>query len=537
MTGPGADTGLAAVVREAGRRHGDRELYRTTDGCTLTYRQLDEGSDALAAGLARRGVGEGDVGVLLLPSGPAYALCYAALAKLGAVTAGVNERLTASERRACAEVAGGRLVIGTRALLEDTGIEGGTAAADEVAVLDVPTDAAAPGGVAEVLVGAVMGLGVDGGRVEPLGVGPDRPVAIVFTSGTTGLPKGAVFGARQLDAISLIDGGKRWGGGGRGLSSTSFAHLGTMTKLPQALRGGGSSVVMHRWSAGEALELVERHEVTTLGGIPTQVALMLAHDRFAVTDVSSVRLVALGGGPSTPALVRQARRGFGAPVVVRYTCTEAGVGVGTLPDDPEEDAEESVGRARTGVTLTVRDDRGQPLPAGEVGEVCLASEATMSGYWRDAEATRAAFTADGAVRTGDLGYLDDRGRLHLSGRAKEMYVRGGYNVFPQEVEAVLEEHPAVSQVAVVARPDDVMGEVGVAVVVAAPGRPAPTLDDLRALGRRRLAAHKLPEGLLVVDRLPRTAMEKIDRRALAALVAPGAAPSGAGRVSPSGDSP
>ena len=508
------DTGLAAVVREAGRRHGDRELYRTTDGCTLTYRQLDAGSDALAAGLARRGIGAGDVGVLLVPSGPAYALCYAALAKLGAVTAGVNERLTAPERRACAEVAGGRLVLGTRALLEGTGIDAGTAA-DELVALDLPAGAGAGA-----LLDAVLSLAVEGGAAGPLPEDPARPVAIVFTSGTTGLPKGAVFGCRQLDAISRIDGAMRWGGGGRGLSSTSFAHLGTMTKLPQVLRGGGSSVVMDRWSAGEALEIVERHAVTTLGGIPTQVALMLAHDRFDATDVSSVRLVALGGGPSTPALVREARRRFGAPVVVRYTCTEAGVGVGTMPEDPEEDAEESVGRARAGVTLTVRGDDGEPLPPGEVGEVCLASEATMTGYWRDAAATAAAFTADGAVRTGDLGFLDDRGRLHLSGRAKEMYVRGGYNVFPQEVEAVLEEHPAVSQVAVVPRPDDVMGEIGVAVVVAPAGREPPTLDELRALGRGRLAAHKLPEALLVVDRLPRTAMEKIDRRALAGLVAP-----------------
>ena len=500
------DTGLAGVVREAAARHGDSELYRTTDGCTLSYRDLDRGSDALAAGLARRGVGVGDVGVLLLPSGPAYALCYAALAKLGAVTAGINERLAAPERRACADVAQGRVVIGTRALLEGTGIDG------DVLVVDLDADAGA-----EEVCGAVLGFGVGGATVAPIDEDPSRPVAIVFTSGTTGLPKGAVFAARQLDAISRIDGAMRWGGGGRALSSTSFAHLGTMTKLPQVLRGGGSSVVMRRWSPGEALELVERHRVTTLGGIPTQVALMLADDRFPATDVSSIGLVALGGGPSTPALVRQARRGFGAPVVVRYTCTEAGVGVGTVPDDPEEDAEESVGRARAGVSLTVRDEGGEPLPTGEVGEVCLASGAVMAGYWRDGEATAAAFTADGAVRTGDLGFLDDRGRLHLSGRAKEMYVRGGYNVFPQEVEAVLEEHPAVSQVAVVPRPDDVMGEVGVAVVVPV-GGVAPTLEELRALGRGRLAAHKLPEDLLVVDQLPRTAMEKVDRRALSALV-------------------
>ena len=291
-----------------------------------------------------------------------------------------------------------------------------------------------------------------------------------------------------------------------------------MTKLPQALRGGGTTFMMGRWSAGDALEMVERHRITTLGGIPTQVALMLRHDRFDSTDTSSVRMIAMGGGPSTAALVREARARFGVPVVVRYTCTEAGVGVGTAPDDPPEDAEESVGRARKGVELTVRSDDDDPLPAGELGHVCLRSPAAMRDYWRDPEATAAVFTADGAVRTGDLGFLDERGRLHLSGRSKEMYVRGGYNVFPLEVENVLADHPGVAHVAVVPRPDPVMGEIGVAVVVPRHAGEAPTLEALRAHARGRLASYKLPEEIVLTAELPRTAMEKIDRTALGALV-------------------
>ena len=127
---------------------------------------------------------------------------------------------------------------------------------------------------------------------------------------------------------------------------------------------------------------------------------------------------------------------------MRYACTEAGIGVGTAFDDPPEDAEETRGPApRRASSSPSATTTGPPLAAGEVGEVCLRSPAVMSGYWRDPEATAAAFWADGAVRTGDLGHLDDRGRLHLVGRAKEMYVRGGYNVYPMEVEAVLAEHP------------------------------------------------------------------------------------------------
>jgi acyl-CoA synthetase (AMP-forming)/AMP-acid ligase II len=146
--------------------------------------------------------------------------------------------------------------------------------------------------------------------------------------------------------------------------------------------------------------------------------------------------------------------------------------------------------------------------------VCLRSAAVMAGYHRDPDATRAAFTADGAVRTGDLGWVDDRGRLRMVGRTKEMYVRGGYNVYPMEVEGVLAEHPSVAEVAVVPRPDPVMGEIGIAVVVPRQAGRGPELEELRAFAAPRLAAYKLPEAVDVVDALPRTPMEKVDRRAL-----------------------
>jgi acyl-CoA synthetase (AMP-forming)/AMP-acid ligase II len=500
-------TMLGGIVGEAAARYGDSALYVEPDGGTLSYEALHRVSDEVAAGLSARGVRAGDVVALLLPSGAAYAVAYVAAAKIGAVTAGVNDKLSPPERRRCLEIARPALVIASGALARSSDVGSGHDGGD---VIEVDPDGPPADTLATLRTsGAVVS--------EPPG-DPDRAVAVVFTSGTTGEPKGAVFCEPQLDAISEADGGRRWGNGGRGLASTSFAHLGYMTKLFQALRGGGTSFLMARWSAGEALAMVARHRITTLGGIPTQVALMLAHESFETTDVSSVTTIALGGGPATASLVRAARKRFGVPVVVRYTCTEAGVGAGTSVDDPPEDAEVSVGRARPGVTLTIRDDSDRILADGETGQVCLASAAVMARYHRDPDATRAVLTADGAVRTGDLGYVDERGRLHLVGRSKEMYVRGGYNVFPLEVEEVLSDHPAVAHVAVAPRPDPVMGEIGVAVVVVRAGAPAPTLEELRAHGRSRLAAHKLPEALLLTDELPRTAMEKIDRRLLAQMV-------------------
>ena len=167
----------------------------------------------------------------------------------------------------------------------------------------------------------------------------------------------------------------------------------------------------------------------------------------------------------------------------------------------------------------MRDPKtGDDVAAGDTGEVCLRSPAVMSGYWRDPEATRGAFWPDGYVRTGDLGHLDHDGRLKLVGRAREMYVRGGYNVFPMEVEEVLSTHPSVEAIAVIGIEDDVMGEIGVAVIVLRIGADAPSLTDLREHGARQLAHHKLPEQLVVIDSLPLTAMEKIDRRALRSSV-------------------
>jgi acyl-CoA synthetase (AMP-forming)/AMP-acid ligase II len=177
-----------------------------------------------------------------------------------------------------------------------------------------------------------------------------------------------------------------------------------------------------------------------------------------------------------------------------------------------------VGRPHPAIDLGVLDDDDRPVPPGEIGQVCLRSPAVMSGYWRNADATRGAFTADGFVRTGDLGWVDDRGRLRLVGRTKEMYVRGGYNVFPVEVEAVLSTHPAVAGVAITPVADAVMGEIGVAVIVPSDAAAPPSLAQLREFATPHLAPYKLPEALRVVESLPLTPMEKVDRRALREVV-------------------
>ncbi|NDH75756.1 MAG: MBL fold metallo-hydrolase [Actinobacteria bacterium] len=184
----------------------------------------------------------------------------------------------------------------------------------------------------------------------------------------------------------------------------------------------------------------------------------------------------------------------------------------------DDEALHSIGRPRPGVEADIRDENGDPLPDGEVGELWLTSPAVMSGYWNDPAGT-AETLVDGWLRTGDLATRDDNGIFRLRGRVKEMFIRGGYNVYPMEVEGVLLDHPAVAEIVLVPRPDPVMGEIGVAVIVPVDPSAPPTLDDLRVHGEATLAHHKLPEAIRVVAELPRNASDKIDRRALARVEA------------------
>jgi acyl-CoA synthetase (AMP-forming)/AMP-acid ligase II len=497
---------LPEATREAARRFGDATAYVALAGWELSYDDLDRISDEVAAGLQARGIGEGDVVALVLPSSPEYLVAYLAAAKAGAVTAGVNDKLTTGERDGVLGIARPALVLTAPGLEPDP-----AAVAAPVVTIETAPDAAS----------LLAPIRKPGATPAPLDADPDRPVAIIFTSGTTGLPKGALYTNRQLSFITHTDVGDTWGVGGRGLVGTAMAHLGFMTKLPSNLQRGGTSWIMGRWTARDALRFAEEHSMTSVGGVPTQVALMLRDPDFDSYDTSAVQMIIVGGGPLTPGLAQEARERFGARLASRYSCTEAGIGLGTAADDPDEDAVVSVGRPLPGVEMLLLDENDTPVEPGQVGRVCLRSPAVMAGYWGDEEATRAAFTADGYVRTGDLGWVDDRGRLRLVGRSKEMYVRGGYNVYPVEVESVLSTHPAVNAVAIVPRPDGVMGEIGCAVVVPAdPARP-PTLDELRGFTAGKLAPYKRPEAILLVDALPLTPMEKLDRKELARRVAEG----------------
>jgi acyl-CoA synthetase (AMP-forming)/AMP-acid ligase II len=369
-----------------------------------------------------------------------------------------------------------------------------------------------------------------GGRGFP-SLADDDPVAVVWTSGTSGKPKGAVFDHRNLAAVAAGT-DVLSAPGDRRLSPLPMAHVGSMTRAWDEIAHAITTVITPTpWTAADALAVVTAERITVMQGVPTQWALMLESPAFEETDFSSLRIASSGAARLTSEQVREMRARLGVPVVVRYTSTETSLGTGTRPDDPIEVVATTVGRPVPGVELAVVDEEGRDVPTGTVGRVRLRSGAAMCGYWLDRhrqpespgsgtahlidhDATGAVVDRERWVTTGDFGSLDEGGNLRLAGRANELYIRGGYNVYPAEVEDVLSAHPSVGRCAVIGAPDDMLGEVGVAFVVAAESSEVPTLDELRAWTSASIADYKAPDSLVVLDSLPLTPMMKVDKRAL-----------------------
>lgn len=481
---------LAGTVTEAARRFGDRVAVVSPQQVACSYLELDRLSDRAGAWLQGLGLQPGMRLSSCLPSSIDHLALQVGAAKVGVTFTGINPRLPLDGARDCLELLQPDLVVGVGDLLPDS--EHRTV---EVDLVDEP--------------GRALQWAVSA-QSSPAPVGPDedRAMAIVLTSGTSGVPKAAVFLDRQIRAIRQLDVGTAWGGGGDMLVSTELCHVGIATKLNWYLRTGSTLHLLARWRASDALDVIERAGMTSVGGISSQFALMLRDPGIADRDLSRVQRLIAGGGPSSPALVEAAREVFGASYSIRYSSTESGgVGCATDFNAPDEEALHTVGRPRPGVELRLDED----------GTVCLRSAAVMDRYF-DAPERTSSTLVDGWLRTEDRGVIDDRGCLHLLGRTQDGWVRGGHNVFPEPIEAVLAQHPGVAEVAVVPRSDEVMGWVGVAVVVSTDPANPPVMAELIAHATGHLARHEVPVDVVEVERLPRNSTDKIDRRALRGLV-------------------
>jgi len=487
----------ADLLREVAAAHPEREAY-VHDDKRVTYSWLDRAADGFAATLLDHDVRPGNVVCLLLPSSIKFAVCYLGALRVGAITSAINLRLGPVEQAS--------IVARTEPKV--------TVVGDGAKVTEGPD----PGDVIPVTA-LKEAFAADPPATLPR-LSPTDPTCVVWTSGTTGAPKGAVYDHESQAAISRNI-GELTRPGDRRLVVLPFPHVGYMTRMWDELANHTTIVLVGEpWSAAESLRLIREEDITMATGVPTQWQLVLDHPDLTKTDVSRLRVAGLGAATIPPELVRRMRAALGCPVLTRYTSTEAGVTTSTRADDAPETVANTVGRPAPDVELRIVDtERGESLADGEVGEVICRSPAMMRGYWRDPELTASVIDTDGWLHTGDLGFIGDDGNLRLVGRLKEMYIRGGYNVYPAEVEAALSEHPAVGRVAVVGAPDPVLGEVGIAFVVPAEGAERSELDSdrLRAWCRERIADYKAPDRVAIVDDLPVTAMMKVDKRALEEL--------------------
>ncbi|ODQ89282.1 class I adenylate-forming enzyme family protein [Mycolicibacterium flavescens] len=483
MSGPPLDgeyPDLRALLHAAAVVHGDREAY-VEPGARITFADWVGRARAVAVQFSDAGVGKGDVVALWLPSGIDYATCYAAAAMIGAVTTGLNPRLGPREITAVLDQADPALIVA------DTDLGEIDRAGQAVLLRDALAQKCAPAD-----------------SLPAVSLDADDPVTVIFTSGTTGSPKGAVFDGANL-AAGAAAAGVMSAPYDRRLTSTPFAHAGYMFKLWDQLVWGTTLVVPPTpWSADGMFSVLREEKITVAGAVPTQWAKLLELDGVCRDSLPHLRIGVVATAPAPPHLVRAVADRIGVALVVRYAMTECPTICGTAPDDPPEVQFQTVGRAAPGMAVCVADD----------GVVEVSGPCVMRGYWRDPDLT-AAVLRDGWLRTGDVGVIRDDGNLSLVGRSGDMYIRGGYNIHPVEVEKVLAEHPGVKAVAVVGRPAPVIGEIGVAFVV--PVGPPPALEDLRDYVKSQLADYKAPDELVIVDELPLTSMLKVDRKALRAL--------------------
>jgi fatty-acyl-CoA synthase len=352
----------------------------------------------------------------------------------------------------------------------------------------------------------------DAGRDLPI-VEPEAPALLLFTSGTTGKPKGAVLrhsgivnNARlSMQRLQIAQGGV-W------LNVLPMFHVGgSVTMTLGCLANLGTQVLLAEFSAETMLDTLQRYGAKVTMAVPTMLIAMLQSPIFAATDLSKLEVVVTGGTVVAPELVRSVKERFGAEVMVLFGQTEAGGCMClTRRGDDLDRVTQSVGTPLPLSEAKIVSETGAVVPLGEIGEICVRTRCRMSEYFGQPEKTAEAIDAEGWVHTGDLGIMRPDGYLQVSGRLKDMIIRGGENIYPREIEDALAEHPAISQVAVFGIPDPKWGEQVAAAVILKPGQKA-TDEELTVFLQARMARHKVPKTWHFVERLPINASGKIQK--------------------------
>jgi long-chain acyl-CoA synthetase len=487
---------LAHNLVEAKNMYPTRPAVRLDD-LVLTYDALDERSARVAGLLAARGVEPGDRVGLMLPNLPQFAMLYYGVLRVGAVVVPMNPLLKAREVEFYLGDSGAKAIFAWDAVAREAAKGAEAAGADFVPVAPAEFDRL---------------LGDHAPEPAVAGRADDDTAVILYTSGTTGKPKGA-----ELTHANLLR--------NAAVAATTLFHLepedvvmgclplfhsfGQTCGLNAAVGSGACLTLLPRFDPGKALEVIQRDRVTIFEGVPTMYVALLNHPRRGDYDVSSLRLCVSGGAALPVEVLRGFEDAFGCIILEGYGLSETSpVASFNHPDRQRKPG--SIGTPIQGVEMRLVGPGGEDVPAGEVGEIAIRGHNLMKGYWRREQATSEA-VPDGWLRTGDLARQDEDGYFFIVDRKKDLIIRGGYNVYPREVEEVLYEHPAVAEAAVVGVAHPTHGEEVGAAVVLKPGAEA-TPAELQAFCKERIAAYKYPRHVWLAAALPKTATGKVLRR-------------------------
>ncbi len=503
---------LSHVLRQNARRHADAPAVIRGER-RLTWAEMDRRVDAAVAALAAEGLGKGDR--VLIQSRNCHQMFETMFAcfRLGAVWVPANFRQSPAEVAFLGGASGAVAMICGAEFPEHAAAVRAACPALRLVV----SIGASPFGVEyDVLVARHMGAAPPVATVEH-----DDPCWFFFTSGTTGRPKAGVLTHGQMAFVitnhlcDLMPG--TTAATDTSLLLAPLSHGAGVHQLTQVARGVATVMPEgERFDPEEAWRLVERWRVTNLFTVPTIVKLLCEHPSVHRHDHSSLRHVIYAGAPMYREDQKHALRTLGPVLVQYFGLGEVTGNITVLPpalhsaeDGPEARAG-TCGFERTGMEVQIQDESGRALAPGETGEICVCGPAVFAGYYDNPEANAKSFR-DGWFRTGDLGHLDAQGFLFITGRASDMYISGGSNVYPREVEELLLTHPSLAEVAVVGVPDRTWGESGVAVCVCRPGA-APDAAALLAWLEGRLARYKLPREVVFWDELPKSAYGKITKK-------------------------
>jgi long-chain acyl-CoA synthetase len=489
-------TNLAKNLTDTTRAHGGRIAVRV-DNAAMTYRALDDASARVAGLLHERGLKPGDRIGIMMPNVAEVPVVYYGVLRAGGVVVPMNPLLKAREVAYYLGDSGAGLVFAWHSFADQA--RGG---ADQVNAESIVVDGDSfPG---------LLAAATPDFRVVDRG--DEDTAVILYTSGTTGHPKGAelthgnlisntdvtrtdIVGARPDDVIF----------GGLPL----FHVFGQTVALNVAVAAGACLTLLPRFDAEHALRIIADHGVTVFEGVPTMYVALLHQPNRADYDTSTLRMCISGGAALPVEVLRGFEEAYGVSVLEGYGLSETSP-VASFNHPNREHKPGSIGTPIRDVEIRLVDGEDHDVPQGEVGEIIIRGPNVMKGYWQRPEATAEA-VRDGWFHTGDLARVDEEGFLFIVDRKKDLIIRGGYNVYPREIEEVLYEHPAVAEAAVIGLPHPALGEEVAAAVALKPGA-AVTAAELRDYVKSQVAAYKYPRHVWIVDALPKGATGKIQKR-------------------------